>query len=96
VDSVNHKEALRALVWDISNSCAISHVSPQLQLWYLHWLLFMQCVGSLHSEVPHVRHFMSHGDAAAIIEIFLCLDGMDHNNIVHISPCHSQLRCYSH
>jgi hypothetical protein len=39
----------------------------QLQLWHLHRLVPVQSVGDLHSQVASLLHFMSHGDATAVV-----------------------------
>jgi hypothetical protein len=38
----------------------------------------------LHSLVTYVLHFLSHEEAAAIVETYSCLDGVDEDNVVRI------------
>jgi hypothetical protein len=39
-----------------------------LQLSYLHWLVSVQSVSDLYLQVSHALHFLSHGDAALVLE----------------------------
>lgn len=44
-------------------------VLPQLQLrWHRHWLVSIQSMGDLHSQVSFVLHFISHGRVVSIVE----------------------------
>lgn len=43
-------------------------VFPQLRPWHLNWLVSVLTVGDLLSHGPYVLHFLSHGDAALVIE----------------------------
>jgi hypothetical protein len=54
-------DSLEVILWHSVEIVQISmrrHVSfstalvPQLQLWHLHWLVFVEFVGGLHSRVP--------------------------------------------
>jgi hypothetical protein len=54
---------------------------PQLQLWHLHWLVFPQSMGDLHSRLPYALHFLSSGDAAPIVETHKCLDDVNQDNV---------------
>jgi len=45
-------------------------ISPQLQLWHLHWLVLVQSLGDVHSQVPQMSqsNFMSHTDTGVIFK----------------------------
>jgi hypothetical protein len=53
---------------------------PQLQLRHINWLASVQSVGEVHSSVPQMLHFLSHGDAAPIVETLERLDDVDQDN----------------
>jgi hypothetical protein len=74
MDAIDRHEVLRGpsvgivpivMRYRVSFSMALV---PQLQLWHLHRLVSVQSVGDLHSQVPQVLHFLSHRDAAPIVE----------------------------
>jgi hypothetical protein len=50
-------------------------------------MVSVQSVGDLHSQVPQVLHFLSHEDAAPIVETHLRLDDVDQDNAARI-PVH--------
>jgi len=60
----------------------------QMQLCHLHWLLSVKSLGDLHSQAPYVLHFLFHGNAAPIFEVFQYLEDVDQDKVV-IFPCGS-------
>jgi hypothetical protein len=52
---------------------------PQLQLWHLIRLVFVQSLGYLYSQVLQVLHFMSHGQPTEIVKNPYCLYDADQN-----------------
>jgi hypothetical protein len=73
MDAVDHHEVLRGLVWDILNSRAVSrellHGSrAKAGIMASSCLVSVQSVGDLHSRVPQVLQFLSHGEAVPIVE----------------------------
>ena len=58
---------------------------PQLQLWHPTWSVCVQSVGDLHSPVPNVLQFLSHGDVVIIVDKHYHLDDVVQNPIPRIS-----------
>jgi hypothetical protein len=59
------------LIIPILQGCHVSFstaIVSQLQLRHLHWLVSVQSVNNIPLSVPLVLHFLSHGEAAQLVE----------------------------
>lgn len=45
---------------------------PKLPFWHLHWLVFVQSVDNLDSQMLEVLRYISHGDATAFVKTQQC------------------------
>jgi len=70
---------VQILVWVSFYTVAL----PQLQLWHRHWLVSIQSMGDLHSQVSYVLHFISHGRVASVVETHWRLD-VDQDDVARI------------
>jgi hypothetical protein len=67
-----------------------------LQLRYFYWRVSVESVGEAHSKMTYVLHCLSHGNAAAVVEILKHLDDADQDNVAIISVCRYYLDYYRH
>jgi hypothetical protein len=65
-----------------------------LKLRNLHSLVSVASVGDLYSRVPQVLHFLSHGDAAPMVETYYRLDYVEQDNMARRLVELYQLKCY--
>jgi hypothetical protein len=69
---------------------------PQLQLWHIYELMFIQPVGELHSQVTKMIQFLPHGDFAPVVQTHQRLDDVNRDNRIVFSLHQYQSDSYRH
>jgi len=92
MDASDHYEILSGSLVGLVPVLLLFHMSisvciiSQLQLWYLHWLVFIETRCDPHFQVPYMLGFLSHGYAAPLVT-HQHLDEICQYNIVCFPRC---------